>query len=264
MKKKIIYTIIILIIIIQFFRIDKTNPEIIVSNDFIEVSQPSEEIKVILKSACYDCHSNETKYPWYSNIAPVSWLLKDHINEGREELNFSEWGTFTAKRKDHKLEEIVEMLEKGEMPLKGYTLAHQEAQLTNDQKTLLMDWIKAIRTEAKAAKNKKILHLNNGKKWAANPETTIGIKRMTEIIQADVADGRISFYVAMGEKLNMQLDSIFKQCTMTGEEHDQLHLFLTPLIADCDNLINAEDEQSAMLLQKDILKQLNKYHLFFE
>jgi len=145
MKKKILYGLLIIVVGIQFFRIDKTNPEFNITNDFIEITSPPEEIVALLKSTCYDCHSNETKYPWYSNIAPISWWVKDHINEGRDEMNFSEWGAFKLKRKDHKLEEVAEMLEKGEMPLDEYTWTHSEAKLTQEQKIQLIAWFKAMR-----------------------------------------------------------------------------------------------------------------------
>jgi len=144
MKKKIFIGIGVLFVVIQFFRIDKTNPPVIQENDFITVTAPPSEVSELLKSACYDCHSNESKYPWYSNIAPVSWWLKDHINEAREELNFSEWGTFTDKRKTKKLKEVVEEIEEGEMPMKPYLITHGDARLTDEQKQKIMDWFKYL------------------------------------------------------------------------------------------------------------------------
>lgn len=143
MKKKIALGFIALLVIIQFFRIDKTNPAIVQENDFISVTNPPENIKQLLKTSCYDCHSNESTYPWYTNIAPVSWWVKQHINEAREELNFSEWGTFTEKRKKHKLEEVYEEVEEGEMPLKSYLIVHSDAKLTTEQKNELVAWFKA-------------------------------------------------------------------------------------------------------------------------
>lgn len=143
MKKKIALGFIALLVIIQFFRIDKTNPAIVQENDFISVTTPPENIKQLLKTSCYDCHSNESTYPWYTNIAPVSWWVKQHINEAREELNFSEWGTFTEKRKKHKLEEVYEEVEEGEMPLKSYLIVHSDAKLTTEQKNELVAWFKA-------------------------------------------------------------------------------------------------------------------------
>ena len=144
MKKKIVTVLVVVLVIIQFFRIDKVNPSYSASNDLIVVSSPSSEVEQILKQSCYDCHSFETKYPWYTNVAPVSWWIKDHINEGREELNFSEWATYSEKRKKHKLEEFVEMIEEDEMPLSSYTWGHPEASLSEEQKQTLIDWVKSI------------------------------------------------------------------------------------------------------------------------
>lgn len=146
--KKCIFQIVFgVLIIIQFFRIDKTIKPINTKTDYISVAQTNPEISTILKNACYDCHSNQPTYPWYTNIAPVSWWIKNHINEGSRHLNFSEWETYTSKRKDHKLEECIEMIEEGEMPMNSYTWMHREAKLTNAQRTLLIDWFKADRTK---------------------------------------------------------------------------------------------------------------------
>lgn len=143
MIKKIAIGCIILLVIIQFIRIDKTNPEVVIENDFIVQTNPPEHIQTILKTSCYDCHSNESTYPWYTNVAPISWWVKQHINEAREELNFSEWGTFKEKRKKHKLEEGAEMIEESEMPLPSYLISHSEAKLTTEQKNELIAWFKA-------------------------------------------------------------------------------------------------------------------------
>ena len=265
MKKKILYGFIALLILIQLVRIDKTNPEIIAKNDFIIATQSPEEIATLLKSSCYDCHSNESKYPWYTNVAPISWWVKDHINEAREELNFSEWGTFDAKRKDHKLEEAIEELEEGEMPLKSYTIIHGEAKLTAEQKTQLINWLKETRKATKEKKeNPTALHLNNGEKWIVDTATSFGIKRMTDIVTTDVEEGRISHYAAMGGQLNIEIKRIFEECTIPpSEAHDQLHLFLLPLVKQARDLEEVEDETDAQIMQKDILKYLNSYHTYF-
>ena len=134
--------------VMQFFQIDKTNPESDPSLDFININNPPVEITEMLKTACYDCHSNQTRYPWYSNIAPVNWWLKDHIDHGREELNFSEWGSYNARRSDHKLEEGVEKVEGEEMPLPSYLITHGDAKLTVDQRKQLADYFQSLRTEA--------------------------------------------------------------------------------------------------------------------
>ena len=112
---------------------------------FITETNPPEDVKLILKSTCYDCHSNNTRYPWYNNIAPVSYWLADHVKEGKGELNFSVWGSYSAKKKDHKLEEVVEVIEAGEMPLKEYTWTHEEAKLTDAQKQAIIKWAKQSR-----------------------------------------------------------------------------------------------------------------------
>ena len=141
--KRIGIALLIILIIIQVFRINKTNSPVNEQTDFIAVTQTNPEVATILKNACYDCHSNQPTYPWYTNVAPVSWWIKYHINEGSKHLNFSIWQTYTTKRKDHKLEECIEMIEEGEMPMNSYTWMHSEAKLTDAQKLLLIDWFKA-------------------------------------------------------------------------------------------------------------------------
>lgn len=142
-KKKLFFTLTIILIIIQFFKIDKTIKPVNQQTDFLITTQTNTEVAAILKTSCYDCHSNQPTYPWYTNFAPVSWWIKNHINEGSKHLNFSEWGNYSLKRKDHKLEECVEMIEEGEMPMNSYTWIHKEAKLTDAQRQLLIEWFKA-------------------------------------------------------------------------------------------------------------------------
>ena len=141
--KRIGIAFIVIFIVIQVFQINKTINPVNEQTDFIAVTQTNPEVATILKNACYDCHSNQPTYPWYTSVAPVSWWIKNHINEGSKHLNFSIWQTYTVKRKDHKLEECVEMIEEGEMPINSYTWMHPEAKLTDAQKQLLIDWFKA-------------------------------------------------------------------------------------------------------------------------
>ncbi|MBP6756677.1 MAG: heme-binding domain-containing protein [Bacteroidia bacterium] len=141
--KRIGIAFIVVFIVIQVFRINKTITPVNEQTDFMAVTQTNPEVATILKNACYDCHSNQPTYPWYTSVAPVSWWIKNHINEGSKHLNFSIWQTYTVKRKDHKLEECVEMIEEGEMPMNSYTWMHPEAKLTDAQKQLLIDWFKA-------------------------------------------------------------------------------------------------------------------------
>ena len=98
----------------------------------------------VLQTSCYDCHSNNTKYPWYNNVQPVAWWLNDHVEEGKRELNFSEFGSFSTKRKLKKLKEIVSEVEENEMPLNSYTLIHKDAALSPADKQLLIEWAKGL------------------------------------------------------------------------------------------------------------------------
>ena len=146
MKKKILISVLALLIIFQFFRIDKTNKTTSPELDVLNIKKPEPEISSILKNSCYDCHSNEVTYPWYTNIAPLSWWIKHHINEGSHHLNFSEWGNYSSRKADHKLEECVEMVEEEEMPLTSYTIIHGSAKLTKEQRELLINWFNSMRT----------------------------------------------------------------------------------------------------------------------
>ncbi len=149
MKKKIFLGLLAVLVIMQFFRIDKSNPTSNPAKDMFVVEQVPQEVQSIIKTSCFDCHSNNVRYPWYTNVAPASWWVKSHINEAREELNFSEWGTYPIKRKLHKLEEIEEMVDEDEMPLPSYLLAHNDAKLTKEQKNKLIIWAKQLRTGEK-------------------------------------------------------------------------------------------------------------------
>ena len=134
-----------LLVIAQFFGIDRSAPDYSPADDLIAVHTPDGEITAILRKACYDCHSYQTTYPWYSYVAPVSWLVGHDIDEGREHLNFSVWATYSAKKRDHKLEECVEEVDEGEMPLDIYTWTHADTKLTKEEKEALVTWFDSIR-----------------------------------------------------------------------------------------------------------------------
>lgn len=142
--KKFLIILFVVFILIQFFPIDKNNPEPTPVMDFIEIKNTPETTANIIRNSCYDCHSNESKYPWYSNVQPLAWFLKSHIDDGRKHLNFSTFATYEPKRQAHKLFEAVEMVENGEMPLDSYILAHPEADLTKTQKQELIKYFKFI------------------------------------------------------------------------------------------------------------------------
>lgn len=136
--KKILIGFTILFVAIQFIPSNRNVPTVISSYDFIQVEKPPVEIATMIKNACYDCHSYETKYPWYSNIAPVSWWLDSHINEAREHLNFSIWAMNGGKNDAR--EECAEEIAEGKMPMQSYTLMHREARLSNREKQALENW----------------------------------------------------------------------------------------------------------------------------
>lgn len=131
--KKILLFIIAALVIIQFFRIDKTNPPIDKKTDFLVMKSTPENVATLIKNACYDCHSNETTYPWYTNVQPFAWFVKSHIDEGREELNFSTFGTYDVVKQARKLKKAAREVQEGEMPLSSYTIIHQNAKLTKEQ-----------------------------------------------------------------------------------------------------------------------------------
>ena len=138
MLKKIILFLVIVLVLIQFIRPDKNEGGYESLAAFKTETNVSEEVYQILKTNCFDCHSNQTVYPWYAEISPVSIWLKDHVDEGKDELNFSDWKNYSVKRKDHKLEELVEEVEKGEMPLDSYTWIH--GKLSEKDQEILLQW----------------------------------------------------------------------------------------------------------------------------
>lgn len=133
------------LVIIQFIRPEKNEGGYESVSFFENETKPSEQVAVILKNNCYDCHSNQTQYPWYAEIAPFSFWLDDHVKHGKGDLNFSEWESFSAKKKDHKLEEIFEEVEEGEMPLDSYTWIH--GNLSKDDQKLLLQWAQLARMQ---------------------------------------------------------------------------------------------------------------------
>lgn len=138
----------------QFFQIDKTNPPINEADTFEAIENPPQEIALIMKNACNDCHTNTTKYPWYTSIAPLSWWIKDHIDHGRGELNFSEWGTYKVRKKLHKMEEVAEEVEATKMPLLTYALMHHDAFISKEDRAALVKWFSEKAEEGKESEGK--------------------------------------------------------------------------------------------------------------
>ena len=122
----------VVLVAIQFIPVDRTNPISRASDSFVANRSLPGGVEGTLKRACYDCHSNETRWPAYSRVAPVSWLVVDDVNRGRRELNFSEWARYDEAKKAHLLEEAQEVIREGEMPLRVYVLLHRSARLSPD------------------------------------------------------------------------------------------------------------------------------------
>lgn len=149
MIKRIFLWGLIILLVIQLVPVNRENPKVIPVQDFINAEKPNEKVADLLKRACYDCHSNETKYPAYAYVAPVSWVVKDHINEGREHGNFSIWTTYNTDIQTKFLSEAIEEIEKGKMPMKSYILWHSEAQLKASEKDELIQFFKDLREKVK-------------------------------------------------------------------------------------------------------------------
>lgn len=148
MRKKILTVIIVILIAVQLVRPEK-NQSGEQKNDITTLYTLPDDVHALLKAACYDCHSNYTHYPWYSKIQPVAWWLQNHINDGKRHLNFSEFATYSLKKQAHKMEEVAEQVEKGEMPLNSYTWIHKEARLSATQRSILIRWANALQQQIK-------------------------------------------------------------------------------------------------------------------
>ncbi len=130
---------------IQLVPSKRNQSDAVPETDFIRAFSPPAEIRALLKTSCYDCHSNNTRYPWYHKLQPAAWFMEGHIDEGKEELNFSEFGSYSVRRQKSKLKSIISQIRDDEMPLPSYTYLHWDAKLTDREKKLLEDWISELR-----------------------------------------------------------------------------------------------------------------------
>jgi Haem-binding domain len=149
--KRTLQVLLLAFIVIQFFRPAKniaSGPEAY-AKDIATAHAIPAEVQLVFQKACYDCHSNNTDYPWYSHIQPVAWWLADHIKEGKKELNFSEFAGYSIRRKYRKLEEINEEVNEGKMPLESYTLIHTSAKLTDADRLAIANWTTSLRDSMK-------------------------------------------------------------------------------------------------------------------
>ncbi|MFD2530248.1 MULTISPECIES: heme-binding domain-containing protein [Polaribacter] len=153
--KKILVFLLVVLVIAQFFGPEKNDGEMTSVAAFVSETNPPEDVKKVLETTCYDCHSDKTVYPWYSNITPVNYWLDDHIKDGKKHLNFSKWSSYSLKKKEHKMDELYEEVEKGEMPLDSYTWTHADANLTQEQINAVVTWGKKVQADYKLQMNSK-------------------------------------------------------------------------------------------------------------
>ena len=145
--KKILLLLLVVFVIAQFFGPEKNEGDIASVEAFFAETNPPEDVKIILKESCLDCHSSFTRYPWYNSITPINYWMADHVKHGTKHFNVSKWEGASVKRKDHKFEELIEMVEKKEMPLPSYTWTHTEAKLTDAQIESVISWAKQVRAK---------------------------------------------------------------------------------------------------------------------
>ncbi|MEQ7802130.1 heme-binding domain-containing protein [Pedobacter sp. ASV1-7] len=151
--KKILLGLLVIFILIQFVQPARNKSGQVMPNDISKIVSVPSDVQGILKKACYDCHSNNTEYPWYVNIQPMHWFMNYHIQSGKKELNFNEFGTYTPRRQQNKLRSIENSLKDGSMPLSSYTLMHRNAILSEAEKSLIINWVQ----NSKDSLNKKNL-----------------------------------------------------------------------------------------------------------
>lgn len=144
MVKKILIGLLAILIVIQFIHPKRNQSNSLSENDISKTYALPAGVHEILVKKCYDCHSNNTQYPWYSYVQPVDWWLDSHVNEGKEHLDFSEFKTYPEKRAKHKLEEVSEEITEGHMPLESYLWIHKEARVTAEELKVINDWIQSL------------------------------------------------------------------------------------------------------------------------
>jgi heme-binding protein len=138
--KKVLIVLVIAFVIIQFFRPARNVSAAVTEKNITRMYTVPDSVQVILQKACYDCHSNNTRYPWYYNIQPVAWWMNDHINDAKKELNFSEFSNRPAAKQVKKLKKCAKEVQENGMPLQSYLWEHKEAVLTDREKNILIDW----------------------------------------------------------------------------------------------------------------------------
>ncbi|WP_445737220.1 heme-binding domain-containing protein [Mariniflexile sp.] len=143
--KIIVLVLLVVFVGIQFVSTARNQSDSTPKTDFMLVNDVPKDIKNKLEISCYDCHSNNTAYPWYNKVQPVAWLMENHIKNGKEELNFNEWADYSDRRKKSKLKSIISQVRDDEMPLGSYTLIHKNASFSEDDKKKVITWLTQLK-----------------------------------------------------------------------------------------------------------------------
>jgi len=143
--KRIGIAIIVLFVAIQLLPVDRRNPAVDPSRTIYATQNVPPRVRSVFDSSCMDCHSNETRWPWYAHVAPASWIVAHDVHEGRKEMNFSEWGDYSPEKKEDKLEEICEQVVNGDMPESKYLFIHRKAKPTEEQRNAVCKWTEGAR-----------------------------------------------------------------------------------------------------------------------
>lgn len=138
--KKIVMMLIVILIAVQLIQPARNKDGRVLSTDISKTVLVPANVQTVLQAACYDCHSNHTHYPWYTYVQPVGWILSNHIKNGKKELNFSDFGSYSKRRQESKFKSIASQVHDGAMPLYSYTIMHKNARLTKEEKYLIISW----------------------------------------------------------------------------------------------------------------------------
>ena len=132
-------------VVIQFVPTERNQSNVVPKTDFLLVNRTPENMSALLQESCYDCHSNNTDYPWYNKIQPVAWFMEDHVKDGKSELNFNEWDMLSIRRKNSKLKSIISQVKDNEMPLSSYAFIHLNAAFSEAEKQSVIQYITQLK-----------------------------------------------------------------------------------------------------------------------
>ena len=139
--KKLLFILVLVFIGIQFISTTNNSSNDVLDIDFSSTLHAPNDVMLIFEISCYDCHSNNTNYPWYNKIQPIKWIMANHIKSGKKELNMSEFGAYSNRRKKSKLKSISKQIENEEMPLSSYLVLHRDAKISEKDKKRIIDWV---------------------------------------------------------------------------------------------------------------------------